>query len=336
MKKRTLGRTGLQVSEIGFGAWAIGGQQEYARRSYGPTDDRESLAALETAFDLGGNFIDTADAYGVGHSEELIAQFLRGKRDQVIVATKFGHFPFPDPEERTLTEANIRRCLDASLIRLGVDCIDLYQCHECTLESAWLHDLAATMEKFKAEGKIKHAGISVYGNTQIRQVARGDFGTVFETIQESYNVTTLLFRDALHEAAAARLGIIIREPLGNGLLSGRYSGQEDWGKNHARGVRVADQTAMRVEFAQRLREFLPASNRTLVQSLIRYALQDVPASVVIPGCKTPDQVRENFGASSSPELSPDEIDRVHALHAELLKKFGRIHPYAMDSTLGLE
>lgn len=336
MKQRTLGRTGLCVSEIGFGAWAIGGQQKGARRSYGPTDDPTSLAALETFFELGGNFIDTADAYGVGHSEELIGKFLRGKRDQVIVATKFGHFPFPTPDARTLNEANVRHCLEASLRRLGVDCIDLYQCHECTLESARLHDLAGTMEKLKAEGKIRHAGISVYGNTQIRQVARGDFGNVFETIQESYNVTTRLFRDALHEAAAAGLGIILREPLGNGLLSGRYSGTEDWGKNHARGVRTANQTAMRVEFARHLREFLPTDQRTLVQSLIRYALQDVPASVVIPGCKTPDQVRENLTTSNAPELSVEETDHIHALHAEMLTQFGRIHPYAMDGALGLE
>jgi myo-inositol catabolism protein IolS len=336
MKQRTLGRTGLQVSEIGFGAWAIGGQQEGARRSYGPTDDRTSLAALEAAFELGSNFVDTADAYGVGHSEEVIEKFLRGKRDRVIVATKFGHFPFAQPEQRTLAEANVRRCLEASLRRLGTDTIDLYQCHECTLESARQHNLAATMEKLQAEGKIRHAGISVYGNTQIRQVARGEFGAVFATIQESYNVTTLLFRAALHEAAAAGLGIIIREPLGNGLLSGRYSGAENWDAKHARGIRTSDQTAMRVEFARRLREFLPTPDRTLVQSLIRYALQDVPASVVIPGCKTTDQVRENLGASEAPALPARQIERIHAIHAELLTTFGRIHPYAMDAALGLE
>jgi aryl-alcohol dehydrogenase-like predicted oxidoreductase len=336
VKLRTLGRTGLRVSEIGFGAWAIGGEQAGARRSYGPTDDRESLAALEAAFELGGNFIDTADAYGVGHSEELIGRFLRGKRDRVIVATKFGHFPFPDPDDRTLAEGNVRHCLEASLRRLGTDTIDLYQCHECTLAVARAHDLAATMEKLKAEGKIRHAGLSVYGCTQIRQAARGEFGAVFATVQESYNVTTLLFREALHEAAAAGLGIIIREPLGNGLLTGRYSGSETWDGKHARGVRAADQAAMRIEFARRLRDFLPVAGRTLVQSLIRFALQDVPASVVIPGCKTPDQVRENLGAADAPALSAGDLQRIHALHAELRAQFGRIHPYAMDSTLGLE
>lgn len=151
VRQRTLGTTGLQVSEVGFGAWAIGGQQPAACRSYGPTDDRESLAALETAFELGGNFVDTADAYGVGHSERLIGKFLRGKRDRVIVATKFGHFPFSEPGERTLAEANVRRCLEASLRRLDTGYIDLYQCHECTLASARKHELAATMEKLQAD-----------------------------------------------------------------------------------------------------------------------------------------------------------------------------------------
>lgn len=333
---RTLGRTGLKVSEVGFGAWAIGGQQEGARRSYGPTDDCESMDALETAFDLGCNFIDTADAYGVGHSEILIGKFLKGKRDRVIVATKFGHFPFPDAEQRTLSEANVRRCLEASLRRLKTDTIDVYQCHECTLESALDHDLAATMEKLKGEGKIRHAGISVYGNKQIRQVARGDFGAIFETIQESYHVGTLMFRDALHEAAAAGIGIIIREPLGNGLLTGNYSGSEHWEENHARGVRAKEQVAARIAFAQNLRELLPCEGRTLIQSLICFALQDVPASVVIPGCKTSQHVRENMGSSDSPELSLVQIDEIHDLYRSLQTKFGAIHPYAMDSDLGLE
>ena len=299
MNFRVLGRTGLRVSEIGFGAWGIGGQQERARRSYGPTDDATSLAALEAAWELGGNFIDTADAYGVGHSETLIGRFLAGRRDRVIVATKFGHFPFEDPRRRVPTPETIRCCLEESLRRLGTDYVDLYQCHECALETARLHGVAATLEQLRAEGKIRHAGISVYGATQIRQVARGDYGAVFEAIQESYNVTTLAFRDALHDAAAAGLGI------------------------------------MRVAFARRIGECLTVPGRSLVQALIRFSLQDIPASVVIPGCKTPAQVRENFGASASPPLSSAELAAAHQLHAELLREFGRIHPYAMDSTLGL-
>ena len=335
MNYRALGRTGLRVSEIGFGAWGIGGQPERARRSYGPTDDATSLVALEAAAELGGNFIDTADAYGAGHSEALIGRFLAGRRDRVIVATKFGHFPFEDPRRHVPTPENVRFCLEESLRRLGTDYVDLYQCHECTLETARQHGVAATLEQLKAEGKIRHAGISVYGATQIRQVARGEYGAVFETIQESYNVTTLLFREALHEAAAAGLGIIVREPLGNGLLSGRWTGREAWSEKHSRGIRTPEQTAMRVEFARRVGEFLPAPGRSLVQALIRFALEDIPASVVIPGCKTPQQVRENFGASASPPLSDVELAAVHRVHAELLREFGRIHPYAMDSALGL-
>lgn len=336
MKKRRLGRTGLEVSEVGFGAWAIGGQQKGARRNYGPTDDRESLTALETAFDLGCNFIDTADAYGVGHSEQLIGRFLKNKRDQVIVTTKFGHFPFPELDDRPLSETYVRRCLESSLKRLAVEEIDLYQCHECTLEQAQAEDLASTLEALKDEGKIRHAGISLYGNSQIRQVIRGDFGAVFETIQESYNLGTFMFRDALHEAGAADLGIIIREPLGNGLFSGKYPNQSQWEVDHARGVRASDQVAFRIEFAQRIESFLPGEGRTLVQSLIRYALQDVPASVVIPGCKVSSQARENMGASESPELSFEEIEQIHEIYTELREKYGRIHPYAMDSSLGLD
>jgi myo-inositol catabolism protein IolS len=335
MQTRVLGRTGLVVSEIGFGAWGISGQQPGARRSYGPTDDTVSLAALEAAAELGCNFVDTADAYGVGHSEALIGRFLAGRRDRIIVATKFGHFPFQEEQRRVPTPETIRFCLEESLRRLRTDYVDLYQCHECTLETARLHGVAETLEALKAEGKIRFAGISVYGPTQIRQVARGEYGAVFDTIQESYNVTTLAFREALHEAAAAGLGLIVREPLGNGLLTRRWTGREAWSEQHARGIRTAEQTAMRVEFAQRVGAFLPAANRSLVQALIRFALQDIPASVVIPGCKTPEQVRENLGASASPPLSGADLKAVHEVHADLLRKFERIHPYAMDSALGL-
>jgi aryl-alcohol dehydrogenase-like predicted oxidoreductase len=251
------------------------------------------------------------------------------------VATKFGHFPFEDPLRREPTSENIRFCLEASLRRLGTDYVDLYQCHECPLEVARRFNVAATLDQLKAEGKIRHAGISVYGPTQIRQVVRGEYGAVFETIQESYNVTTLGFREALHEAAAAGLGIIVREPLGNGLLTGRWNGRETWDGKHARGIRTPEQTAMRVEFARRVGEFLPTPRRSLVQALIRFGLDDVPASVVIAGCKTPEQVRENFGASASPPLNDAELAEVHRIHAEILKQFGRIHPYAMDSELGV-
>jgi aryl-alcohol dehydrogenase-like predicted oxidoreductase len=336
MNYRLLGRTGLRVSEIGFGAWAIGGQQEGARRSYGPTDDAVSLAALERAWELGGNFIDTADAYGVGHSETLIGRFLAGRRDRVLVATKFGHFPFADPARRTPTPANIRFCLEESLRRLGTDYVDLYQCHECPLAAAREHEVAGTMEQLRAEGKIRHAGLSVYGATQIRQVAHGEYGSVFATIQESYNVTTLLFREALHEAAAAGLGIIVREPLGNGLLSGRWTGREAWDPRHARGIRTSEQTAMRIEFSRRVGRFLPAPGRSLVQALIRFSLQDIPASVVIPGCKTAAQVDENFGATACPPLTAADLQAVQRVHDELRRQFGRIHPYAMDSALGVE
>lgn len=336
MNYRVLGRTGLRVSEIGFGAWGIGGQQERARRSYGPTDDVESLAALETAMELGSNFIDTADAYGVGHSESLIGRFLAGRRDRVIVATKFGHFPFEDERRRVPTPDTVRFCLEESLRRLGTDYVDLYQCHECTLETARRYEVAATLTQLKAEGKIRFAGISVYGANQIRAVARGDYGAVFDTIQESYNVTTLAFRAALEEAAAAGLGIIVREPLGNGLLTGQWTGREVWSDKHARGIRTTGQTAMRVEFARRVGTILPAPGRSLVQALIRFSLQDIPASEVIPGCKTPAQARENFGATSSPPLTAAHLAAVHQIHGDLEREFGRIHPYAMDAALGLE
>ncbi len=339
MEYRTLGKTGLKVSEVGFGAWGIGGYSERTGTGYGPMDDGEALSALEEAWALGCNFVDTADAYGVGHSEELLGTFMAGRRDRVILATKFGHWPETGPDGAPVhcppSEEHVRRYLEASLRRLQTDYIDLYQWHSADCAQARLHDLAGTMQKLVDEGKIRHCGISVYGPTTICQVARGEFGALFATLQESVNVTTVpRFAEALAMASSADIGIIAREPLANGMLAGKR-GSTGAGGRLARDMRDPHQAMIRGVFAERLRGLLPCEGRSLVQGLIRFVLQTPGVSVVIPRCKSVAQVRENFGASASPVIDDDTMAAVREIYVELTTEHGPIHPYAMASDLGV-
>src|SRR3989338_4297843 len=156
MKYRVLGKTGLKISEIGFGCWAIGGT------SYGPTKDEDSLQALETAWERGVNFYDTADTYGHGHSEELLAKFLKGKpRDKVIIASKAGWDFYHGGSRKNFDSDYLRFACDESLKRLGVDTIDLYQLHNPSLELIKEGRVVNVLEELKRAGKIRFIGISI-------------------------------------------------------------------------------------------------------------------------------------------------------------------------------
>src|SRR6266513_1515187 len=160
MKYRKFGSTGFQVSEIGFGAWAIGGNDH--GNSYGPTQDDESSRAIKTALDLGCTFFDTADVYGFGHSEELLGQALKGSRDRVILATKGGSDFYHQPSRLNFTETHLTYAVEQSLKRLGTDYIDLYQVHDPPFSVIEHGRLFEPLEKLKAQGKIRFYGVSIH------------------------------------------------------------------------------------------------------------------------------------------------------------------------------
>jgi aryl-alcohol dehydrogenase-like predicted oxidoreductase len=332
MKARPLGTTGLTVSEIGFGAWPIGGLHagSFNASTYGATDDAESLRALETAFDLGCTFIDTADAYGLGHSEELIGTFLKGKRDRIVVATKFGHMRRPDGGHYKPTADTIRRMLEGSLKRLQTDYIDLYQWHEYSPEHSRAYDVPGTLRQLKEEGLVRHTGASIYGEIHVDDILAGGTHDVFETVQESFSVIAQIHAPLIAKAAAAGIGVIVREPLGNGLLSGRYTPETQWDAKDNRSRRERSQLLCRLEMAECLKEFLPCAGRSLVQSLITYVLQTEGVSVVIPGCKNVEQTRENMRAGECPEITAADLERIRCIYGKLCEKYGHIHPYAFE------
>jgi len=308
MKYRVLGKTGLKVSEVGFGAWAIGGNAH--GNSYGPTDDKQSLAAVGRALELGCNFFDTADVYGHGHSEELLGQALRGRRSEVIIATKVGGDFYHGSPRMNFNPDYLEFALGKSCERLGSDYIDLYQLHNPPIQLVKDGRVFKTLEKLRASGKIKHYGISIHdpqeGLLAMRDRELGAIQVAFNVLrQEAKNQ---LFR----EAAKNNVGIIAREPLANGFLAGKVKTESNFLQGDIRHNFPEDYISQLTLATDKLR-FLESNSRTLAQAVIRFVLDHKDVSTVIPGAKTPEQVYEDFGSSDSPSLTGEELLRIKFL-----------------------
>jgi aryl-alcohol dehydrogenase-like predicted oxidoreductase len=298
MKYRKLGSTGLEVSEVGFGAWAIGGNQ--FGNSYGPAQDDESLRAIASAIELGCTFFDTADVYGHGHSEMLLGQALKGHRSRMVIATKGGSDFYHDPPRLNFTESHLIFAVEESLKRLGTDYIDLYQFHNPPFSVIESGKLFEPLEKLKVQGKIRHYGISIH-DPQEGLLAMKVGKPV--AIQVVYNY---LKRDAAEElfvrALAEGVGIIAREPLANGFLTGKYTKDSVFPVGDIRHQWPSKYQTQLVNQIDNFKKSLGQSPHTLAQSAIRFVLAQPVVSSVIVGCKTAEQSRENFQASDQPSM----------------------------------
>ena len=320
MKQRLLGRTRLPVGEIGFGAWAIGGN--HVGNSYGPTDDAESRRAVRRAFELGCTFFDTADVYGHGKSETLLGAELRDVRDRVVLATKIGgNFynrdvhpllveriaqiadkPFdqippdatlPVTHDSSFTPRYVRFAVEQSLKRLGTDYIDLLQLHNPALSLISSMDTYAVLEELKKEGKIRWYGVSVHPPEEGLAAVSA---TMPDTVQIVYNVARREAEDAFFPAArAAGIGVIAREPLANGFLTGKYAWDSAWEKGDIRARMPRPYVKQMAALGQRVRELAEKAGTSPVQLALRFVLDQSAVSVVIVGMKTVQQVDENLG-----------------------------------------
>jgi len=290
MEYRTLGRTGLRVSDVGFGAMTIGGEV------FGATDDNESLKALHHALDLGMNFIDTADAYGRGHSEELIAQVLKTRRKEVVLATKGGNQYMVRQGLRNFEPEYISGALEQSLQRLQIDAIDLYQLHNPSAEVMQRGEIFELLDRFKREGKIRFYGVSletVADGIVALQTGKPD------TLQVVYNI---LHQDPEAElfplAQAHNIGIIPRVPLERGVLSGRFTNPSDFARDDFRGRMFSEKSLAPLTSALEKLGFLVSGDvPNLAQAALRFVLSHPAVSSVIPGIRTPSQVDANAAAS---------------------------------------
>lgn len=318
MHYRILGRTGLRVSEVGFGAWAIGGNAH--GNSYGPTDDEESRDAVRQAAERGCNFFDTADVYGWGHSEEILGEALEGRRDNVFLATKVGGDFYHGGVRMNFDPAYIAFALERSLRRLRTDHVDLYQLHNPPTEIMADPATYDVFESLKAEHKIDHYGVSIHEPLE---------GTLClesgkpETLQIPFSLFRQEWIDELLDAARkANVGIIAREPLGNGFLAGGIRPGATFPAGDIRSYWPRPMVANRLAAAERL-SFLMREGRSRAQAALRFVLAFPEVSVTIPGAKTPRQAEENLGASESPPLTADEVARARGLYARDFALQGR-------------
>ncbi len=310
LNERVLGRTGIGVSEVGFGAWAIGGNA-YGN-SYGPTDDAASLATVRRAVELGCTFFDTADVYGWGHSEELLGAALEGFRDQVRIATKVGGDFYHGGVRMNFAPDYIAFALERSLKRLRTDHVDLYQLHNPPAET--MADPAAyeALEALKAEHKINAYGVSIHEPLEGQLCIESGKPDV---LQIPFSLFRQEWIDELFAVARkANVGIIAREPLGNGFLAGTIAPGARFPPGDIRSDWPPGVVQARSRAAARM-GFLARPGRSPAQAALRFALAFPEVSVTIPGAKTVAQVEENLHAAESPPLTTDEVDRARALYA---------------------
>ena len=312
MKFRVLGNTGLLVSEIGFGAWGIGGNNEGAL-AYGPTEDGESIDAVRRAFDLGVNFYDTSDLYGYGHSEKLLGRALRKVRSEVIIASKSGFIRGASGQD--FTPLAVKRSIEASLQRLGTDYIDLYQLHSPPIDVLSSEmGLIPMLKDCVREGKIRAYGISVRTPEDAYHVVDG-YG--FSAIQMNFNlVDQRALRGDLFDMCSKRgIGIVVRTPLCYGFLTGCYDAELVFDETDHRSRWSAEQ--LRV-WADAYRLFIEGvyaqEDQTPAQFALRFCLSHPSVSTAIPGMLNRDHVEENAKAPALGLLNSCDLDRIRQVY----------------------
>jgi len=312
MRYRSLGSTGLSVSEIGFGTWGLGGAAQGAM-AYGPTDDRDSIRALRAAFDAGVNFFDTADLYGFGHSERVVGEALREVRDRAIIASKGGMLDAKGAQD--FSPAYLRRALESSLERLGTDYIDLYQLHGPPVDLL-LRDtrILEELERFRSEGKIRAYGLSAR-SPEDAVVALERLG--IGCIQVNFNlVDQRALETGLFDLCAAKgAAVIARTPLCFGFLTGHYSSATRFDEHDHRNRWSAEQ---KERWSSALGLFVGKISRqpdqTPAQFALRFCLSFSAVATAIPGMLNEAHVADNTRASdlgSLPRAESDEIVSVY-------------------------
>src|SRR5947208_13662527 len=267
MRRQPLGRTGLAVSEIGFGAWAIGGNAH--GNSYGATSDSTSIDAVQRAVELGVNFFDTADVYGWGHSEEVLGQALKGRREDVLLATKVGGDFYHGGVRMNFDPGYLAFALDRSLQRLQTDHVDVYQLHNPPAELMGDPATYEVLDALKAEHKIDHYGVSVHEPAEA--VLCLEAGAP-EVIQIPFSLFRQEWIDELFdEARKANVGVIAREPLGNGFLSGKIRADARFPPGDIRHHWPPSMVAGRATAAERL-SILARAERTMAQAALQFVL----------------------------------------------------------------
>jgi aryl-alcohol dehydrogenase-like predicted oxidoreductase len=322
MEYRQLGRTDMKVSAVSFGAWAIGG-------TWGPVEDEESMKALHAAVDAGVNFVDTADVYGDGRSERLVARLRRERKGETIfVATKAGRRLAKQSPEGYSRE-NLNAWVDRSLKNLEMDAVDLLQLH-CPHPKVYdMPEVFGVLDEMVGAGKIRHYGVSV---ETVDEALRGIRNPGVRTVQIIFNMFRLKPVDQFFPAATEKqIGILARVPLASGLLTGKLSTRSTFAvDDHRRFNREGEafdkgETFSGVPFdvglaaVEELRPLVP-SGATMAQLALRWILMFDAVTCAIPGAKTPVQARDNAAAADLPALDVPTLDAVRKVYDQHIRE----------------
>lgn len=320
--RRPLGRSGLSAAPIGLGGWAIGGHFTLHGKpdGWGEVNDLQSIRAIHAGLEMGASLIDTADAYGTGHSEDVIGLALAGRRSGVIVATKFGFTH--DRSTRALGEidvspAYIEQACAASLKRLGTGHIDLYQIHPGELADDEAHAAGEALERLAEKGAIRFWGWSTDNAEAAKRMLKFPH---FVAVQQELNLFTD-GSDMLAMCEENKLASLNRSPLAMGLLTGKFGDASRLPASDVRGaghewVRFFKDGQPRQDYLDRLaqvRELLQSGGRTLAQGALSWIMARSPATFPIPGFKTEAQVRDNLGALEKGPLPPHVMAQIDAV-----------------------
>jgi aryl-alcohol dehydrogenase-like predicted oxidoreductase len=309
IRMRTLGKTGIEVAEIGLGLWAIGGD------AWGHTDDEESLNAIDTALDAGVNFFDTADIYGNGHSEKLLGKAMQGRRDRFVVATKIGWKDFDSEKNQTAydTVKKLIAGVESNLKRLQTDYIDIIQSHisfrdptlECFLEG---------FQILQTHGKVRAYGVST-SNYQYLQEFNADDGCA--TLQIDFSILNRTAENEIFPYCQEKdIGVIVRGPLAMGILTGKFDTETKFSEFDWRGRWMANEEEHEIYLhdLNKVEKLKALTNgRSLAQLALQFVLSKNAVGVVIPGGKTVKQVSENVSAAALPDLDAQDLSYIDTI-----------------------
>jgi len=326
MKYRELGRTGWKISTVSFGAWAIGG-------TWGPVDDRESLAALHKAVDLGVNFFDTADVYGDGRSENLMQQLRSERKEEIFITTKAGRRLDPHTAAG-YNRKNLTAFVERSLKNLGTDIIDLLQLHCPPTEVYYMPEVFDVLDGMVKAGKIRDYGVSV---ERVEEALKAIEYPNVQSVQIMFNMfrhrpTELFFG----QAKKRRVGILARVPLASGMLTGKLKPDTKFASDDHRNFNRHGEAFDRgetfsgvdynvgLETVEKLKAICPPG-MTMAQFALRWILMFDEVTCTIPGAKRPSQVEENSSVADMPPLSEDTMVQVHTIYENHIRNL--VHQY---------
>jgi aryl-alcohol dehydrogenase-like predicted oxidoreductase len=310
LKLRTLGKSGIKVTEIGLGLWAAGGGE------WGRPDDAESLSAIDAALDQGVTFFDTSDVYGNGHSEELLGEAMRGRRDRFIVATKIGWRGFDGQQRRTAYDSveKLIAGVESNLQRLKTDYVDLIQSH-INFRDPTMEVFLEGFQQLKRAGKVRAYGMS---SSDFEYIQAFNQDGQCATLQIDYSVLNRTPEGSIFDYCASHgIGVIVRGALAMGILTGKLGPDSQFGEGDFRRKWLTDpdQSAIYKRDLAHVAELrgVERTGRTLAQAALQFTLAHPAVSTVIPGARNARQVAGNVGAASAVPLSKEDwalIDRV--------------------------